>query len=473
MTIALQITIEQQQIQVRVLDANAVIYQPASKELCHAYALLALARVSKNPERLVSAEELHSLPVFAKSKLRSVASSFGSRHIGSISQRDELAGLFFFLHITKAWRLNLRPEAIDLRCGTDLLASHLGLKSAVQSGGQIDPSWTIHAVRCLLATDYGQRVAANPVEAGQAALAAAGSDTLRGLVSRFLIVRTKARVSTEAYEDAVGELFDAIEASGTGAQALGRSMRLRTIALGHFVRRQDRLSWASGIAELKLKISESSAFGDFGAQALMHEVLAMLLVRQNAFDEDQRTQIREHYQTAIALQIHCRDTVRLQTTIHNAACFEAAATTSWRAPAMAWQIEQVELSIETANVTSTHAGSAQSFCLMMMLHASRGDFADAQQQADIADDWLQDLENPLEHAHRAFAQGHLHWWQYDLLGQQAEHKRQALQHLQKALALFQAQQDRNYEITLATQIKHLKKDIPLTRESMRIALQAG
>lgn len=470
MTISLHIAIEQQQLQVRVLLANRLIYTPASKELCCAYALLALTRLSANPERLISAEELHSLPVFAKSKLRSVASSFGSRHVGAISQRDELANLFFYQHITKAWRFGIAPADINLHCGTADLANHLGLSNAVAKlAAPTDPSWAGHAVRCLLATDYGEKIAVNPVDAGKAALAAAGNDCLRGLISRFLIVRTQARRNSEDYQDAVGELLEAIEASDASAIALGRSLRLRATALEHFTRRQDCGSWPAAISDLKLKISESKALGDFGAQALLHEVLAMLLVRQSPFDEAQRAQARAHFQTAIALQIHCRDTLRLHAALYSAVNFEAAATTSWRSPAMAWQLEQAQLAIQTAEITTAHAASAQAYCLLLVLYASAGQFEQAQQQAEIADSLLEELEDPMEHAHRAHAQGHLHWWQYDLLGQQAEHKRLALLNLRKALALFQSQQDRNYEITLATQIKHLKSDIPLTREAMQKA----
>ena len=102
---------------------------------------------------------------------------------------------------------------------------------------------------------------------------------------------------------------------------------------------------------------------------------------------------------------------------------------------MAWQIEQVELAIQTAEITTAHAASAQACCLLVVLYGSAG--------------------------------------QFDLPGQQAEHKRLALLHLRKALPLFQSLQDRNYEITLITQIKHLKSDIPLTREAMQKAFDAG
>ena len=271
--------------------------------------------------------------------------------------------------------------------------------------------------------------------------------------------------------EAVEQLFEAIDATDEDSRAIGRSVRLRTAALGHYARRFDARGWASAIADLRLKINEARSLSDFGALALLYEVLAVILVRQKPFEATHRSQASEYFQSAIALQIHCRDTVRLQTVLHNAANFEAAATTSWRAPAQPWQIEQVELALFMANVAKVHSASAQTYCLLLMLYASNGQFEHALVQAQQADQALADLKNPIEHAHRAYAQGHLHWWQYDLLGKQPEHKRLALAQLERARELFHTVPDRNYEITLVTQIRHLKADQVLTMAAMQAGLR--
>lgn len=96
-----------------------------------------------------------------------------------------------------------------------------------QLAATVDPSWAGHAVRCLLATDYGEKIAVNPVDAGKAALTAAGNDCLRGLISRFLIARTQARRNPEDYEDAVVELLEAIESSDASARRPANAFKPR------------------------------------------------------------------------------------------------------------------------------------------------------------------------------------------------------------------------------------------------------
>ena len=362
-----------------------------------------------------NAEELHSLPIFANSKLSSIGASFGSRHIGTQCKARDLTGLFHFQSITKAWRLQIASADIVLHGGIAAIRAALNPgASRIPNTQARDFSWTGHAVRCLLATDYDVKLDIDVVSAGRAALGAAGNDSTRSMIARFLLVRAASRLSAEAYEEAVKQLVEAIDATDEDSRAIGRSVRLRTAALGHFARRHDAPSWNSAIADLRLKINEARSLSDFGALAMLYEVLAVILVRQKPFEASQRAQASEYFQSAIALQIHCRDTVRLQTVLHNAANFEAVATTSWRAPAQPWQIEQVELALFMANVAKVHSASAQTPCLLLMLYASKGQFEHAFVQAQRADQALADLKNPIEHAHRAYAQGHLHWWQYDL-----------------------------------------------------------
>ena len=473
MNLTLEIAVEVHALRVRVFKGGTFHYEPGSTELRHAYALLALIRCA-TPERLVNAEELQSLPIFANSKLSSIRASFGSRHIGTQCKARGLTELFYFQNITKAWRLQIASSDIVLHGGAASIRAALHLSASQLPSTQAhDFSWAGHAVRCLLATDYDTKIKLDVVQAGRAALNAAGNDPLRSMISRFLQVRAASHHSAEAYEEAVEQLFDAINDTDENVRAIGRSVRLRTIALGHFARRHDPFSWANAIADLQMKINEAKSLSDFGALALLYEAIAIIMVRQKPFDTIQRAQASAYFQSAIALQIHCRDTVRLQTVLHNAANFEAAATTSWRAPAQPWQIEQVELALFMANVAKVHSASAQTYCLLIMLYASNGQFEHALVQAQLADQTLADLKNPIEHAHRAYAQGHLHWWQYDLLGEQPEHKRQALAQLERARELFHTVPDRNYEITLTTQIRHLKADQVLTREAMQAAFEAG
>ncbi len=475
MNLTLEIAVEGHALRVRVFKGGTLHYEPGSPELRHAYALLALIRCSATPERLVNAEELQSLPIFANSKLSSIGASFGSRHIGTQCKARGLTELFYFQNITKAWRLQIASSDIVLYGGTEKIRAALHLSASQLPSTQAhDFSWAGHAVRCLLATDYKAKIKLDVVQAGRAALNAAGNDPLRSMISRFLQVRAASHHSAEAYENAVEKLLDAInDNTDENVRAIGRSVRLRTIALGHFARRHDPFSWANAITDLHLNINEAKSLSDFGALALLYEVIAIIMVRQKPFDTVQRAQVSEYFQSAIALQIHCRDTVRLQTVLHNAANFESVATTSWRVPALRWQIEQVELALLMANVAKVHSASAQTYCLLLMLYASNGQFEHALMQAQLADQALADLKNPIEHAHRAYAQGHLHWWQYDLLGKQPEHKRQALVHLERARELFHTVPDHLYEITLTTQIRHLKADQVLTREAMQAAFEKG
>ena len=474
MNLALEIAVEAHELRVRVLKAGSIFYEPGSTELRHAYALLALTRCSATPDRLVNAEELNNLPIYATSKLSTIGASFGSRHIGKKCKARGLTELFYFQNITKAWRLQIASTDIVLRGGIAAIQAALNpTASQIPNTQGLDFSWTGHAVRCLLATDYDVKLDIDVVSAGRAALSAAGNDSTRSMIARFLLVRAASRLSAEAYEEAVELLFEAIDATDEDSRAIGRSVRLRSVALGHFARRFDALGWANAIADLHMNINEAKSLSDFGALALLQEMLAMIMVRQKPFDAIQRGQASEYFQSAIALQIHCRDTVRLQTVLHNAANFESAATTSWRAPAQPWQIEQVELALFMANVAKVHSASAQTYCLLQILYASNGQFEHAFAQAQHADEALATLKNPIEHAHRAYAQGHLHWWQYDLLGKQPEHKRQALAQLEHARKLFHTVPDRNYEITLVTQIRHLKADQVLTMAAMQAAFAAG
>ena len=473
MDLRLEIGTEAHALRVRLFKGVAFIYEPGSPELRHAYALLALSRCSATPDRLVNAEELHSLPIFANSKLSTVGASFGSRHIGKQCKARNLVELFYFKNITKAWRFQLVSKDIVLHGGIPAIQAALYLPaSKIHSTQGYDFSWSGHAVRCLLATDYDVKLEIDIVQTARAALSAAGEDSLRSLIARGLMARAALRQSPQAHEEAVEQLLDAIDDDDDDSRAIGRSLRLRTIALGHFTRRHDPLGWESAIDNLRMKINEAKSAGDFGALALLYDVLGIILVRQKPFDSIQRAQARECFQNAIALQIHCRDTLRLQTALHNAANSEAAATTSWREPAQQWQIEQVELAIMMSMVAAVHSGSAQTPCLLLILYASAGQFDRAAEQAQRADQALATLENPIEHAHRAFAQGHLHWWQYDLLGKQAEHKRLALEQLERALKLFQSVPDQLYEVTLVTQISHLKFNKTLTREAMQAAFDA-
>ena len=114
MNLTLEIAVEVHALRVRVFKGGTFHYEPGSTELRHAYALLALARCADTPDRLVNAEELHSLPIFANSKLSSIGARFGSRHIGKCKARG-LTELFYFQNITKAWRLQIASTDIVLR----------------------------------------------------------------------------------------------------------------------------------------------------------------------------------------------------------------------------------------------------------------------------------------------------------------------------------------------------------------------
>lgn len=479
--LALLIKIERGQVIVEIWLEDQCIYKPPSIHLNHLYALFALTRSSPSPERLINAEELQKLPVYSDSTALTVRKNFGTRHLKALRETG-LSELFVYEKSTKAWRLALPPQRIQWQSSPESVQSVIGgtpvvekSQRALESGKAQPYEWAQHAIRCQITTDYSALSASRKVDEGtriayaKAAIRSAGNDPLQDLVARFLLVRVFNRSSGDVASDALEELTDAIDAHRRTHTGLGEALYRRTRVQDCFARRGSADEIAGAINELTLIRNEATAACDFAALAMIEETLAILLIRQAPFNPAQRARASELYQSAITWYVHSRDTLRLQTCLHNVAAFETAPTTSWRAPALPWQVDLVELADWYSDQASLIASSGQTGCLLAMVSASRGDFARAYSALEKADLHLRGIANDREHAHRAYAQAHVHWWEYDLLGQQADHHRAAIHWLKLAAARFKAIPDYAYGITLDCQLHHLESGIPLTQADMQAA----
>jgi hypothetical protein len=482
--IALRIKMERGQVRTEVWFEERCIYKPPSIILNHIYALLALARSGPSPERLINAEELKNLPACSNSTVLTVRKNFGTRHRQEL-EKAGLSTLILYEKAHKAWRFALPPAHIQWQSSVESVRAVIGVAPVLNSAsqrlesGKAQPyDWAQKAIRCQIATDYaalGSPVHSLKVDEptriayAEAAILSADKNPLQELVARFLLVRVFNRRAEEAAGDALEKLTDAIEAHRRTHTGLGEALHRRIRVQDCFARRGSAHEIVDAINELTLLRNEANAAYDFAALAMIEETLAILLIRQAPFNPAQRARASELYQSAITLYVHSRDTLRLQACLHNVAAFETTPTTSWRAPALQWQVDLVELADWYSDQVSLIASSGQTSCLHAMVRASFGDFERAYAALEKADLHLRGITNEREHAHRAYAQAHVHWWEYDLLGKQAEHHRAAIHWLKLAASRFKAIPDYAYGITLACQLHHLEAGVPLTQDAMQAA----
>jgi hypothetical protein len=386
----------------------------ARQTLASAYAALALKRTSTTPDAVVHARELHALEPWRASKIHNVAVTFGSRHVGKTLPRLGLSDLIRCEGLTQAWALTLPPERISFepsRAQVQAWCDRIGRRDATDLGAEVNSTWLSHALRGTLATEtvppWSDQTCADAHIAQMRAIAP--ENGLMAMVAGLLNVRAQSQRGSAPLDKAVSELRRHADGLRQGGTALAEALGLRALAIRHYHNRTLRELLPQSVLELEQGIARARQIGDVGALAQLHDTLGVVLMRLDPISAGTRNRARSALHQALILQMLDGDRVRLQTTLRRAVLLEAIPSLYWRAPASDELLQLHQLSSEVCTAFGALAPSAQSECLGILLHSSRGQFDQASQWLRSADCALEGLDHPLEHGFRQFTEAH-YWW---------------------------------------------------------------
>lgn len=385
-----------------------------SQTLACAYAALALKRTSATPDVVVHARELHALEPWRARKIHNVAVTFGSRHVGKTLPRLGLAELIRCEGLTKAWALTLPPERISFepsRAQVQVWCDGLGRSEAIELGAAVDWSWLSHALRGTLASETGAPWSdLTSADAHIAQLRAITPENgLMAMVAGFLNVRAQSQRGLGPLDTAVSELSRHADRLRQDGNALGEALGLRALAIRHYHNRTLRELLPQSVQELEQAISRARQIGDIGALGRLHDTLGLLLMRLDPISEGNRNRARGALHQALILQMLDGDRMRLQATLRRAVLLEALPSLYWREPASDELLQLHQLSADICTAFGALAPSAQSACLGVLLHSSRGQFEQASHWIRRADCALDGVDHRLEHGFRQLAEAH-YWW---------------------------------------------------------------
>ena len=382
--------------------------------LACAYAALALKRTSSTPDAVVHARELHAMEPWRASKLHNVAVTFGSRHVGKTLPGLGWGDLIRCEGLTQAWALTLPPERISFepsRAQVQACCDRLGRSHATDPGAAVDWPWLSHALRGTLAIDTGARWSdQTSADAHIAQMRAIAPESgLMAMVASFLNVRAQSQRGSAPLDKAVSDLArhaDGLRQNGT---ALAEGLGLRALAVRHCHNRTLREMLPQSVLELEQGIARARQIGDLGVLAQLHDTLGVVLMRMDPISAGTRNRARSALHQALLLQMLDGDRMRLQATLRRAVLLEAMPSLYWREPASDELLQLHQLSSDVCTAFGALAPSAQSACLGILLHSSRGQFDQACQWLGRADCALEGMDHPLEHGFRQLAGAH-YWW---------------------------------------------------------------
>lgn len=444
-----------------------------SQTLACAYAALALKRTSSTPDAVVNARELHVLEPWRATKIHNVEVTFGSRHVGQTLTGLGLGDLIRCEGLTKAWALMLPPERISFepsRAVVQAWCDRLGRSEATELGVAVDWLWLSHALRGTLAAEseapWSDQTSADAHIAQMRAIAP--ENGLMAMVAGFLNVRAHSQRGLAALDKAVSDLGRHADGLRQDVTALAEGLGLRALAVSQYHNRTLREMLPQSVLELEHAIVRARQIGDVGALAQLHDTLGVVLMRLDPISEGTRNRARSALHQALILQMLDGDRARLQATLRRAVLLEAIPSFYWREPASDELLQLHQLSSDVCTAFGALAPSAQTACLGVLLHSSRGRFEQTSQWLHRADCALEGVDHPLEHGFRQLAEAHYWWARSEDPGTDPScHSRsEATACLKRARVHYRQFGDIHFERLIALQLRALACRQAIDRESV-------
>lgn len=450
------------------------------QSLACAYAALALKRTSSTPDAVVHARELHAMEPWRASKIHNIAVTFGSRHVGQTLPGLGLGDLIRCEGLTKAWALTLPPECISFepsRAQVQAWCDGLGRSAAVDPGAIVDWQWLSHALNGMLATEtrapWSDPTSADAYIAQMRGIAPENS--LMATVAGFLNVRAQSQLGSAPLDQAVSDLRRHADTLKQDGNALAEALGMRALAIQHYHDRTLRETLPQSALELEQAIARARQIGDLGALAQLHDTLGLVLMQLDPISEGTRNRARGALHQALILQMLDGDRMRLQATLRRAVLLEALPSLYWREPASDELLKLHQLSSDVCTAFGPLAPSAQSACLGILLHSSRGQFEQASQWLRRADCALDGVDHRLEHGFRQLAEAHYWWARSEDPGTDPSwHSRsEATDCLKRAREHYRQFGDIHFERLIALQLRALTRRQAVDREAVAALFGKG